>query len=211
MAERGCPIGVTGGIGAGKTAVLRLLAELGARTVDADDVVHTLYERDRPGHVAVRDRWGKRALNPDGGVNRAAIAEIVFSDPGELRWLNGVIHPMVQDWIRALAEKSKEPLYCGIPLLFETGWDGFVWRSVSVWCSPDVQRERLLRRGWDEHEIQRRLACQLDMDRKLTRGDFAIINNGSWEHVREQCRILKGRLDCLANTTSVSDTGKRDT
>jgi len=211
MAEHGCPIGVTGGIGAGKTAVLRLLAELGARTVDADDVVHALYECDHPGQVAVRSRWGDRVLAPDGRADRAAIAEIVFGDPGELRWLNGVIHPMVKDWIRSLAAKSEEPLYCGIPLLFETGWDDFVWRSVAVWCSPEVQRERLRRRGGNEREIQRRLGCQLDMDLKLTRGDFAIVNDGSWDHVREQCRMLKSRLDCLAKTTSVSDTGKRDT
>ena len=228
MAERGCPIGVTGGIGAGKTAVLRLLAELGARTVDADDVVHALYERDHPGHVAegdyflgcpardgflrhAEDNRGCFMLAADGGVDRAAIAEIVFGDPGELRWLNGVIHPMVRDWIQSLAVESSEPLYCGIPLLFETGWDGFVWRSVAVWCSSEVQRERLRRRGWDEREIRRRLACQLDMDRKLARGDFAIINNGSWDHVREQCRMLKSRLDRLADPTSVSDTGKRDT
>lgn len=203
MAVRGCPIGVTGGIGAGKTAVLRLLAELGAETVDADDVVHSLYEPGRPGRDAARERWGERVLAPDGSVNRAVLAEIVFAAPGELRWLNGVIHPMVQDRIASLAEQTAEPLYCGIPLLFEAGWESRMAFSVSVWCDPSVQMERLARRGWAEPDIRRRLACQIGMDEKLRRADFAIINNGSWEHVREQCRLLKSRIDCLANETSV--------
>lgn len=206
MAEQGCPIGVTGGIGAGKSAVLRLLADLGARTVDADEVVHALYERDQPGQVAVRNRWGDRVLTAAGRVDRAVVAEIVFGNSAELQWLNGAIHPLVQGWIRKLANTSREPLYCGIPLLFETGWDRFVWRSVSVWCSPAVQRQRLRQRGWDEREIGRRLACQMGMDDKLTRGDFAIINNGSWEHLREQCRILKSRLEGLVYETRATDT-----
>ncbi len=203
MAVRGCPIGVTGGIGAGKTAVLRSLAELGAQTVDADDVVHFLYGPGRPGQKAVLERWGERVLAPDGSVDRAALADIVFSAPGELRWLNGVIHPMVQDRIANLAEQAAEPLYCGIPLLFEAGWERSVAFTVSVWCGAKLQMERLARRGWSEGEIRRRLDCQLGMDEKLRRGDFAIVNNGSWEHLREQCRLLRCRIDCLANGTSV--------
>jgi len=208
MTVRGCLIGVTGGIGAGKTTVLRLLAELGARTVDADDVVHDLYEPGRPGQTAVRERWGERALGPDGRMDRAALTEIVFAAPNELRWLNGVIHPMVQDRIANLAEQTAGPLFCGIPLLFEAGWECFVAFSVSVWCGAAVQAGRLAGRGWSGGEIRRRLDCQLGMDEKLRRGDFAIVNNGSWEHLREQCRILKDRIDCLANGTCVCRHGE---
>jgi dephospho-CoA kinase len=203
MAVRGCPIGVTGGIGAGKTAVLRVLAELGAATVDADDVVHSLYAPGQAGQKVVQQRWGKRVLAPDGSVDRAALAETVFTAPGELRWLNGVIHPMVQDRINNLAEQTDGPLFCGIPLLFEVGWERFVRFTVSVWCDVSVQMERLARRGWAEGEIRRRLDCQTSMDEKLRRGDFAIVNNGSWGLLREQCRLLKSRIDCLANGNSV--------
>ncbi len=198
MAVRGLPIGVTGGIGAGKTTVLSLLAELGARTVDADDVVHDLYQPGQPGQEAVRERWGNRVLTATGRVDRTALAELVFTAPGELRWLNGVIHPRVRERIWSLADESDGPLFCGIPLLFETGWESSMWRSVTVWCSRSVQWRRLRLRGWDEMEIRRRLVCQMDMDEKLVRGDFGIINNGGWEQLREQCRILVGRLQPAA-------------
>ena len=191
-------IGVTGGIGAGKTAVLQLLDDLGCRTVDADDIVHWLYEPGHPGYEIVSSRWGKRVLTAGGEVDRAAVAEIVFRDRSELQWLNGVIHPRVKERIRSLASESETPLFCGVPLLFETGWDRFMWRSVSVWCSSPVQWQRLRRRGWDQDEIERRLACQMDMDEKLARGDFGIINNSNWRQLREQCRLLVERLEHAA-------------
>jgi dephospho-CoA kinase len=190
---------VTGGIGAGKTAVLRLLADLGAETLDADDVVHALYETGEPGRAAVRQRWGERIMTAAGEVNRAAIAEIVFADSSELSWLNGVIHPMVQERIGRQAAESEGVLYCGIPLLFEAGWERFMWKTVSVWCDPQTQTERLRRRGWDRREIERRVACQMNMDEKLKRGDYGLVNNGSWEHLREQCRLLRERLETEAN------------
>ena len=191
-------IGVTGGIGAGKTAVLQLLGEIGCRTVDADDVVHWLYEPGHPGYEIVSRRWGKRVLTAGGEVDRKAVAEIVFRERSELQWLNGVIHPRVRERIRSLASESETPLFCGVPLLFETGWDRFMWRSVSVWCPFRVQWQRLRHRGWDQEEIERRLACQMNMDEKLARGDFGIINNSSWRQLREQCRLLVERLEHAA-------------
>lgn len=210
MAVRDLPIGVTGGIGAGKTTVLSLLAELGARTVDADDVVHDLYQPGQPGQEAVRERWGNRVLTATGSVDRTALAELVFTAPGELRWLNGVIHPMVQERIAQLASEVPQPLYCGIPLLFEVGWESAVRFSVAVWCAEDTQLERLGQRGWSAEEIRRRRACQLHMDEKLRRSDFAIINNGSREHLGEQCRILKRQVELLMTKDSRSHTGKGD-
>jgi dephospho-CoA kinase len=191
----GQPIAVTGGIGAGKTAVLQVLAELGARTADADDLVHQLYEPGQPGHRAARERWGERILDPDGRVNRPALAEIVFADPNELSWLNGVIHPMVKERIAELASVGPGNLYCGIPLLFEAGWASRMKATISVWCDPETQHRRLRNRGWNDQEIARRLACQMTMDEKLERGDIGIINSGSWDHLREQCRLARERLE----------------
>jgi dephospho-CoA kinase len=132
-------------------------------------------------------------------VDRAAIAEIVFADSSELSWLNGVIHPMVQERIGRRAAELEGVLYCGVPLLFEAGWERHMWKTVSVWCDSRTQAERLRRRGWNRREIERRLACQIGMDEKLKRGDYGIVNNGSWEHVREQCRLLRERLETETN------------
>jgi dephospho-CoA kinase len=190
---------VTGGIGAGKTAVLHLFAELGAATMDADDVVHSLYDVGQPGYLAVVDRWGDRILTTTGTVDRAAIAEIVFADKNELFWINGVIHPMVQERIGILARESMGALYCGVPLLFEAGWERSMWKTIAVWCDSSTQADRLRQRGWSSQEIQRRLACQMSMDEKLRRADYGIVNCGSWEHLREQCQLLRNQLETETN------------
>jgi len=187
-------IGVTGGIGAGKTTVLREFSRLGSRTLDADDIVHGLYE---PGSVvcaALRERWGQRVFDASGAVDRAAVARVAFASADELGWLNRLIHPLVKQAMQDEADRSDVGLLCGVPLLFEVGWDRMMSRTVVVWCSREVQDRRLRQRGWDEADIRQRLAHQMDMDRKLSLADYGIINNGSRCALREQCTSVLGSL-----------------
>lgn len=183
---------ITGGIGAGKSTVLKCFESLGAQTIDADDAVHRLYTPGSPTVAAVAAHFGSEVVAPDGSLDRKALAQRVFGAPLELAWLNALIHPRVRMLIEAAAGAlDPEPLFAAVPLWYECGWDktpAVPAKVVAVWCDPDTQMTRLRQRGWSDAEIARRIKCQLPMDEKLNRADFGIINNGSLERMEEQCR-----------------------
>ena len=181
-------VGLTGGIGAGKTSALREFALLGAVTLEADAIVHGLYAPGAPACRALHERWGTGVMAPDGGVDRAAVARLVFGSDEELAWLNRLIHPEVRRIIRRRAEQLDVALFCAIPLLFEAGWQRDTSVIVAVWCDSATQRGRLLSRGWTSSEIDGRLAHQQGMDEKLGRADYGIINTSSRGCLHEQCR-----------------------
>lgn len=189
------PVGVTGGIGAGKTTVLECFRTLGAETIDADHVVHRLYAPGQAGYQAVVNRWGCDILKADGNVDRGALARIVFADRAERTWLNEVIHPMVRErFLRAAARPGRQLLFCAVPLLFETGWTDLFNASLAVWCAAAIQRQRLANRGWTDEDIDRRLRAQMPMDDKLMRADYGIVNTGSLSMLRSQCECVVDRL-----------------
>lgn len=194
MAVEARTVGVTGGIGAGKTTALQQLAGIGAPTLDADAVVHDLYERDAGVRHAVAARWGASVTGADGSINCAAVAGRVFAGKAELAWLNGLIHPLVRQRIRDEARRSSGFLFCAVPLLFEVGWQEDMWRTVGVWCDAATQWERLFERGWSHDESRCRIAAQMDMDEKLARSDYGIANCGSRDLLRSQCVRLLERL-----------------
>jgi dephospho-CoA kinase len=131
------------------------------------------------------------------------VADIVFGDDAELSWLNGVIHPLVQERV---LERARRPvhalLFCGVPLLFETGWHAWVAQVVSVWCDPQTQWDRLRARGWSGDVIRARCARQMTMDEKLLLADFGIINTGSMTLLRSQCGMVHDRLCHRLGVTS---------
>ena len=180
-------IAVTGGIGAGKTTLMRFFADAGARVADADEVAHSLYLPGRPAYHEIVARWGTEVLTDENEISRPAVAARVFADPSELAWLNELVHPLVRSEIQRLAGLVESPLFCAIPLLYETGWERDFEKVIAVWCPPEVQHKRLLARHWSEQEISRRLAAQLSMDEKLRRADFGVITHCSWECLQEQC------------------------
>jgi len=186
--------GVTGGMGSGKTTALAEFARLGGCILDADEVVHGLYAPGTPVTAAVRERWGAGVLAADGSVHRPALAERVFAAPAELAWLTTLVHPAVRDAIAAVRHRSRRGLFCGVPLLFEAGWDADVDVTVAVWCDPLTQAARLAARGWDAAETQRRQRFQLDMDTKLNRADYGIVNTGTPAVLHEQCRRVFQRI-----------------
>ena len=187
-------VGVTGGIGAGKSTVLTLLARHGQRTLDSDAVVHRLYEPGSPIAARLLQRWGPTVMEAGGRVNRAAVAERVFRDPEELAWLNRQVHPTVKAEIARQAAAADSLLFCAIPLLFEAGWETAMTCTVAVWCDRQRQRERLQARGWTEAEIQRRENAQLAMDGKLERADFGIVNHGSLDVLERQITRILTRI-----------------
>ncbi|MFA6931144.1 MAG: dephospho-CoA kinase [Lentisphaeria bacterium] len=182
---------VTGGIGAGKTTVLARFKQLGGEVLDADDTVHSLYQRNSFLYQAIQKRWGNTILTQDGMPDRNKIAQVVFQSEQELKWLNSLLHPLVKEIIQSAARRCPSGLYCAIPLFFECGWEEpQAVFSIGLWCDPQTQRNRLLQRGWSDQQIQARLKQQLSMDEKLRRSDFGIISNCSWKNLYRQCDVI---------------------
>lgn len=183
-------IAVTGGIGAGKSTVLARFRALGGETLDADDVVHSLYERDSVLCQALQTRWGNDILNQDGLPDRTKIAGVVFQSSSELEWLNDLVHPLVTAVILSRARDCHRGLFCAIPLFFECRFSQEAVFSIGLWCDPCTQRARLLKRGWSDEQIQARIAAQFSMDEKLQRSDFGVISNCSWKNLYRQCDVI---------------------
>jgi dephospho-CoA kinase len=161
---------------------LRAFERHGAATASSDAIVHRLLREDEEVHAALRERWGERVVGPD-GADRAAIAEIVFSDPEELAWLEGLLHPRVvreytawRDEV-AGAEGPPDVLAVEIPLLFETGGERRFDAVVVVTAPPDVRAQRT---AVPDDARERRL---IGDEEKVARADFAYVNDGSLQEL----------------------------
>jgi dephospho-CoA kinase len=189
-------VGLTGGIGAGKSEALAAFERLGASTISADAVVHELYG-DPEIVAAVTDRWGEE-MAPDGTVDRAAVAGRAFGDPDERAWLEGLLWPRVGERIAAWreAESRRDPappaLVVETPLLFEAGLEGIYDATVAIVADEAVRAERAAARG---HEaVDERQARQLSQSEKAQRATYAVSNSGSIEALQEKLSDLLVKL-----------------
>jgi len=184
-------LGLTGGMGCGKTTAARQLAGLGARVIEADAIVRDLYAGDSEVRGALRQRHGAGIFGPDGELDRKGLAARVFTDPTELNWLEELVHPRVRAvW---LSEARKEPerwTVVEIPLLFEKGLEIHCSITVCLGAQRDVQLRRLRERGLSEEEMAARLARQWPLAGKMKRADFIVSNSGSLELLAVQLRHL---------------------
>lgn len=165
-------VGVTGGIGSGKSTVARLLGERGAVTIDADAVAREVTAPGGLAYGAVVDRFGT--------AERAALASVVFADPTARTELEAIVHPAVAE---VIAERARPHLAAGrivvveVPLLVEAGWSADV--VVVVDCDEEVAVERLVGRGMDEADARRRIAAQATRAERRARADHVLLNEGS--------------------------------
>lgn len=192
-------IGLTGGIGCGKSTVLTLLSQSGWNIIDADRICHGIYE-DTESEITclIRDRFGLSVSNTDGGINRKVLAEIVFEDKNELEWLNSIVHPEVYRQAQVLCSKHEEPFIFDVPLLFESGKKDIFWKIITVWTDRKTQYLRLRNIGLDDSQIAARMSMQMPPDKKLELADYAIINNGGIDYLKEQCSKINIELNkCL--------------
>jgi dephospho-CoA kinase len=177
-------IGLTGGIGAGKSSVSRLLAERGAVIVDADVISREVVEPGGPAYQALVDRFGAEGVfDGEGRLDRAALAEIVFKDPDALKDLNGIVHPAVGAVIaERLAEEgaTDHVVILDVPLLVESGRKNFQAVLV-VDCPPEEALRRAVARGLPEEDVRRRMANQASREERLAKADFVIDNAGAEE------------------------------
>ena len=187
-------VGLTGGIGAGKSEALAALERAGAATLSSDAVVHELLASDE-----VRDelvgRFGDEVA-PDGGVDRDAVARLVFGDPEQRSWLEGYLWPKVGEriwsWRQELDERANPPraAVVEVPLLFEAGMDQAFDHTIAVTADDDIRAERTGVRG--HSGIEERESRQLPQDEKARRADFSVRNDGTVQELEE---VLSGILE----------------
>ncbi|MDD3119444.1 MAG: dephospho-CoA kinase [Victivallales bacterium] len=188
--------GLTGGIGCGKSTVLEIFAGLGWRVFNSDGICRSLYESHDPRIIsALTERWGREIIDAAGGVNRKAVADIVFADRAELTWLNSVFHPLVLAYLRrTVRDCGGRPVLCDVPLLYEAGWARDFTAVICVWTDAATQYRRLRERGWDDREIARRRKNQLSAEQKLEQADWGIINVFSKKILLQQCQDIDIKL-----------------
>jgi dephospho-CoA kinase len=194
-------LGLTGGIGTGKTHVARLFEKLGVPVIDADAITHELQARGAPLLAALAEAFGREILRPDGSLDRARLGELVFRDARARARLEALVHPAVgAEMARriAAARAAGAPLVIlDIPLLFEVGGRqrAGVEAVILVWARAEQQIERQLARdGCTREEAERRLAAQRPIDEKRALADFVIDNSGSFADTERQVRELHARL-----------------
>jgi dephospho-CoA kinase len=186
-------VGLTGGIGSGKSTVSAALAQRGAVVVDADAIVRDVQQPGSPVLQQMAERFGPQVIAADGSLDRAAVAGIVFADPEALKALNGIVHPAVGAEMnrRVMAELATDHVVVmDIPLLTENPREGLQGKIV-VDVPVDVQVERLVRyRGFDEADARARIAKQATRDQRLEGADFVVDNSGDLDALAPQIERL---------------------
>jgi dephospho-CoA kinase len=186
-------IGLTGGIGSGKTTVSDLLGEWGAVIIDADVIAREVVAPGTPGLAAVAAAFGPEVIGTDGGLDRERVAAIVFADPEARTTLNGIVHPLVRARAQELtaAAPPGSVVVQAIPLLAETGQRGAFDLVVVVDVDPEVAVARLVEsRGMTEADARARIAAQASREQRLAIADVVLDNSGDRRHLEEQVAEL---------------------
>lgn len=187
-------IGLTGGIGSGKSTVLGFFEKQNWNTIEADSIVHSLYsDTGSDFFSSLINRWGKVILNNTGRIDRGTVSQIIFSSETEREWIHCLLHPAVLNKALRLKQESEYVIFA-VPLLYEVKWEKHFDKIVSVWTTPELCRERLLKRGLTQIEIERRQRAQMPQDEKLEKADYALMNNGSPDMLKKQCIRLSTEL-----------------
>ena len=190
-------IGLTGGIGMGKSTAATLLAEQGVRVVDTDQLARDVVAVGQPALTEIRAAFGGGVFAADGSLNREAMAALVFSDAEKRRQLEAILHPKIRErWLGCFVEWKAAGAVAGvvvIPLLFETGAEAAFDRVLCVACSERSQLERLKARGWNDEQCRQRIAAQWPAQRKMDLSHGVVWTEPGREVHGEQLRKLLER------------------
>ncbi|MFF3966834.1 dephospho-CoA kinase [Streptomyces griseorubiginosus] len=190
-------VGLTGGIGAGKSEVSKLLVEHGAVLIDADRIAREVVAPGTPGLAAVVEAFGEEVLAEDGGLDRPKLGSIVFADPDRLAVLNSIVHPLVGTRSRELESAAAEDAVVvhDVPLLAENSLAPLYDLVVVVDASPRTQLDRLVRlRGMTEQDARARMAAQATREKRLEIADIVIDNDVPLDDLRQRVQDVWGDL-----------------
>jgi dephospho-CoA kinase len=189
-------IGLTGGIGSGKSTVSRILGELGAPIIDADKVGHSIYAPDGPAYTEVIGAFGRGILAADGTIERSKLGPIVFSDPGALKRLNSIVHPKMFARMREMIQElraggEQNPVVVEAAILIEANWQPLFDEIWLVAASKERVVERIERdRGLKPEQIEARISAQLPDDERRKYSTLVITNDGTIEELRGQVTLF---------------------
>jgi dephospho-CoA kinase len=186
-------VGLTGGLGAGKSTALEQCATLGAAVLSTDDVVHELYGTPFV-TAAVRERLGDGVFDSGGRVDRRALGERVFAEPQERQWLEGLLWPLVAEqtgrWHDELEHHEPPPRAAVVetPLLFEAGGEGRFAATIVVVADDELRAARVA--GRDQAALEQRERRQLSQEEKAARATYVVVNDGTVEDLRERLAAI---------------------
>ena len=193
-------IGVTGGIGSGKSSAVQILAELGAVVIDADRVGHEVYAPGTVGFDQVVTAFGRDIVGADGAIDRKRLGAIVFGDPPALGRLNAIVHPLIRDAVAqrvsAARASGRAPIVVEAALLIEAKWDALVDEVWLVVAQREVIEQRLVsQRGMEPAAVAARMRAQLSDEERRAHAAVVIDNSGSRDQLRKQIeRLWRERL-----------------
>lgn len=201
MSYKNFSIGLTGGIGSGKTMVANMFAELGARIVDTDEVARNLTVSGGAAIESIRKEFGERFIAQDGAMNRSLMRELVFSNPDERLKLEAILHPLIRKVSLELAEAATgiyvifvNPLLVELPI-----WHGMGTRILVVDCPEELQIERVMKRNnMSREQVEAIMATQATRRQRLAVADDVIINDRSMEEIWKEVVILHEKYTKMA-------------
>jgi dephospho-CoA kinase len=188
-------IGLTGGVGMGKSTAAGFLLQQGVRVVDTDELARQLVRPGEPALAEIRAQFGNHLITADGQLRRDELARIIFADQAARAKLEAILHPRIRErWLAQVEVWRREKCARAvvvIPLLFETQAESHFDKVICVACSPAIQHQRLLARGWTPEQIGQRNAAQLPVEQKIARSHFVVWTDGDLDsHIQQLDRIL---------------------
>ncbi|HEY8801503.1 MAG TPA: dephospho-CoA kinase [Candidatus Dormibacteraeota bacterium] len=191
-------IGLTGGVGSGKSTVSAMLRDLGAEVIDADEASHAVYEPGSPGFDAVVREFGPDYVR-DGRIDRAKLGELVFHSMDARHRLNDIVHPLVREWMAArtaeAAQRDAKIVVQDVPLLFENGLERLYSTVVVVYVPEKLQLKRLVEgRGLSDDRARTMIAAQMPIEEKKMLAHHVVDNSGRQEATRKQVEYLWEQL-----------------
>lgn len=197
-------IGLTGGIGSGKTAASDYFADQGITIVDADIVARKVVEPGEPAWLAIKARYGADVIQEDQSLNRAWLRQKVFAEPDERKWLEGQTHPRIRDrLIQQLRDATSPYTILASPLLFESGQNALVKRTLVIDVPVDTQVKRACSRDInDEEQIRRIIAAQISREDRCSRADDVADNSGTLAQLHAQLAKLHHTYLTMATSTA---------
>ncbi len=192
-------IGLSGGLASGKSTVATILRQRGYQVVDADQLAREVLHKGTTGLKKVVETFGQELVDSNGELNRDKMAELVFSSASELKKLENIVHPLVQEKVRiirkSLEEKKEQIAFYDVPLLFEKNLESQFDATVLVYANEALQKSRMKsRNNWSDDEIQSRLSAQLPMSEKLKKAKWVLRNESTIGELEKQVDELLGKL-----------------